>query len=124
VSRLEEREPDLDAVVVDAMAKNVHRAALIELLRKPIGELLAGAVHAAVNCNESPQAFGCVSAMKPKSSAVSSPRTRSKSAAHSGLSPLADPVSALLDEAGGDRVLEAPLVRFHPPEPSYGAVSS
>src|SRR5207244_10308520 len=53
VGRLEERQPDFDAVVVDAVAEDVHRAAIVELLREPVGELMAGPIDPAVNGDES-----------------------------------------------------------------------
>jgi len=98
VGRLEEREPDLDAVIVDAVAQNVHRATLVELLRQAIGELLAGTVCAAVNGNEALPRLRCVSARNANSSAVSSPRTRSKSPPTRAWSPLVRGIR-LLNEA-------------------------
>ena len=52
VGRLEEREPDLDPVVVDAVAEDIHRAALVELLGEAVAELLEDAVRPAVDLEE------------------------------------------------------------------------
>ena len=42
VRGLEERQADLDAVVVDAVAQDVDRASLVDLLGQSISELLVG----------------------------------------------------------------------------------
>ena len=52
VGGLEEREADLDAVVVDAVAEDIDRAALVELLGEAVAELLEDAVRAAVDLEE------------------------------------------------------------------------
>ena len=48
VRRLEVREPDLDAEVLDAVAEHVDRAALVELGREPLEEVRAARLLAAV----------------------------------------------------------------------------
>ena len=45
---LEEREPDLDAEVLDAVPQNVNRAALVDLGREPPEEVRARGLPAAV----------------------------------------------------------------------------
>ena len=88
VGRLEEGQADLDAVVIDAVAQDIDRAALVDLLRESIGKLLVcSALPRRGRRRVAPMPWGCVSAMKANSSAVSSPRARSKSADHSGLVP-------------------------------------
>ena len=87
VGGLEVRQADLDAVIVDAVAQDVDRAALVNLLGQSIGELSGAPSGPPWTAISRSHALGCVSAMKANNSATSSPRGRSKSAAHSGLLP-------------------------------------
>ena len=52
VGGLEEREPDLDPVVVDAVAQDIDRAPLVELLGEAVAELLEDAVRPAVDLEQ------------------------------------------------------------------------
>ena len=110
VGRLEERQADLDAVVVDAMAQDIDRAALVDLLGQSIGELLVRAGFAAVDRDEPLPSLGLRLGQESEQLGCVEPARPIEVGRPLGLrAPLADPVSALLDEAGRDRILEPAL---------------
>ena len=99
VGGLEEREADLDAVVVDAVAQDVDRAALVELLGEPVAELLEDPVRPAVDLDETLPGRRLRLRDEGEQLGGVEAQLRVEVGRPLGLrAPLADPVSARLDE--------------------------
>ena len=122
MGRLEVRESDLDAVVVQPVAQDIDRAALVELFGEPLGELGPRAFDPTVDGDETPpgrrlrlgeegEQLGGVEAIGPVE--VTGPL--------GSRAPLAYAVSAGLHEGCGDGVLEAALVGLHAATPGMSS---
>ena len=119
VGGLEEREADLDPVVVDTMAEDVHRAPLVELSGEAVAELLEDAVRPVVNFEEALPGYRLGLGDEGEQLRRVEAQLRVEVARPLGLrAPLADPVSAGLDERRRDGVFEAALVGLHAATPA------
>ena len=99
VGGLEEREPDLDPVVVDAVAQDIHRAPLVELLGEAVAELLEDAVRPVVDLEEALPGRRLGLRDEGEQLRRVQAQLRVEVARPLGLrAPLADPVAAGLDE--------------------------
>ena len=122
VRGLEEREADLDAVVVDPVAEDVDRAALVELLREPVGELGLRAVDAAVDLDQALPGLGLGLGEEGEQLGGVEAAGAVEVGGPLGLrAPLAEAVPAGGDERVGDRVLEAALVGLHAATPGISS---
>ena len=99
MGRLEEREADLDPVIVYAMPEDIDRPPLIELLGQPLAELLKDAVRPAMDLEEALP--GCRLGRRDEGDQFRGIQAhlRVEVVRPLGLRPpLADPVTARLDE--------------------------
>ena len=99
VGGLEEREPDLDPVVVDAVTQDIDRAPLVELLGEAVAELLEDAVRPVVDLEEALPGRRLGLRDEGEQLRRVQAQLRVEVARPLGLrAPLADPVAAGLDE--------------------------
>ena len=118
VRRLEEGQTDLDAVIVDAVAKNVDGAALVDLLGQAIGKLLVGSGFPSVDRDEALPRRRLRLGQESEQLGYVQPSNPIEVRGPLGLrAPLADPVSARLDESCRDCVLEPALGYRHAATP-------
>ena len=126
--RLEVREPDFDAVIVDAMAQHVDRAALVDLLRETIGELGLSASLATMDRDESlPRCRLRLDDEREELGCVETSDGIEVADPFGVGAPFAQPIAAALDERSGDRVFEAALRNGHaatPAIPSWPVIAT